>query len=167
MNNTVIIKARLNNDIYVLSWPVSVVYTSSKCLMMKNISDLYLWHYRLGLGHVNHNRINKIRGESLLEVSDSDSLPTCKLCLLDKMTKSPFTEKGERATELLSLIHTDVYRPMTVSAKGGYRYFIMFIDDLLRYGYVFLIIHKSETFEIFKRYHNEVKKQIKKSIKTF
>ena len=72
MNNTVIIKVRLNNDIYVLSQPVSVVYTSSKRPRMENVSDLYLWHCRLS--HINQNRINKMRGEGLLEVSDSNSL---------------------------------------------------------------------------------------------
>ena len=74
------------------------------------------------------------------------------------MTKSPFTGKGERATELSSLIHTDVYGPMMVSTRRGYRYFITFIDDLSRYGYVFLMRHKFESFEMFKRYHNEVEK---------
>ena len=156
MNNSMIIKAKLNNGIYVLSQPVSVMYTSSKHPRLKNISNLYLWHCRLG--HVNQSGINKMRGEGLLEVSDSDSLPTCESCLLGKMTKSPFTKKGERATELLSLIHTDVCGPMTISAKRRYRYFITFTDNLSRYGYIFLMRHKSELFEMFKRYHNKVKK---------
>ena len=72
INNSMIIKAKLNNGIYVLSWLVSVVYMSSKCPRLKNVSDLYLWHCRLG--HINQNRINKMRGEGLLEVIDSDSL---------------------------------------------------------------------------------------------
>ena len=93
VNNSMIIKAKLSNGIYVLSWPVSVMYTSSKRPRLENVSDLYLWHCRLG--HINQNRINKMRGEGLLEVSDSNSLSTCESCLLDKMTKSPFTEKGE------------------------------------------------------------------------
>ena len=135
MNNSVIIKAKLNNGIYVLSWSVSVMYTSSKCPRLENVSDLYLWHCRLG--HVNQSRINKMQGEGLLEVSDFDTLPTYEYCLLGKMTKSPFIGKDERAIELLSLIHTDVCRPMMDSARGGYRYFIMFTDDLSRYGYVF------------------------------
>ena len=88
----------------------------------------------------------------------SDSLSTCESCLLGKMTKSPFTEKGEWATELLSFIHTNVCGPITVSAKEGYRYFITFTDNLLRYGYVFLMRHKFELFEMFKRYRNKVKK---------
>ena len=58
MNNSMIIKAKLNNGIYVLSWPVSVVYTSCKCPRLEHISDMYLWHYRLC--HINQNRINKM-----------------------------------------------------------------------------------------------------------
>ena len=74
------------------------------------------------------------------------------------MTKSSFTEKGERATELLGLVHTDVYGPMSTSARGGYFYFITFTDDLSRYGYVYLMKHKSNSFEMFKRFQSEVEK---------
>ena len=82
------------------------------------------------------------------------------------MTKSPFTGKGEWANELLSLVHTDVCGSMSVNAKGGYSYFITFTNDLSRYGYVFLMRHKSESFEMFKRYRCEVEKQLGKNIKT-
>ena len=66
------------------------------------------------------------------------------------MTRSPFKEKGERASDVLCLIHTDVCGPMNISARGGYYYFITFIDDLSRYGYVYLMKLKSESFEMFK-----------------
>ena len=56
---------------------------------------------------------------------------------------------------------------MTVSARGGYMYFITFIDDLSRYGYVFLMRHKFELFEVFKRYHDEVKNKSKIVLKSF
>ena len=62
------------------------------------------------------------------------------------------------ASDLLSIIHIDVCGPMTVNARGGYRYFIIFMDDLLRYGYVFLMRHKSESIKMFKQYRNEVEK---------
>ena len=62
-----------------------------------NVSEVYLWHYRLG--HINKNRINMLAQEEILEVSDCESLPTCESCLLGKMTKSPLTGKGERATD--------------------------------------------------------------------
>ena len=96
------------------------------------------------------NRINRLTQEKIFKVSDYESLPTCEFCLLGKMIKSPFTEKDERANEVLSLIHTDVCGPMNTSTRDGYYYFIIFIDDLSRYGYIYLMAHKSESFEIFK-----------------
>ena len=96
--------------------------------------------------------------EEILKVSDCESLPTCESCLLGKMTKSPFTGKDERASELLGLVHSDVCGPMSSSARDGFFYFITFTDDLSRYGYVYLMKHKSESFKMFKLFRNEVEK---------
>ena len=148
MNGVTIFYGYLNNGVYMLSQPINVVYSTGKHPRLDSVSDIYLWHYKLG--HINKNRINRLTQKGILEVSDCESLPTYESCLLGKMIKSPFIEKGEQALDLLSLIHTDVCRLMIVSARGGYIYFIMFTDDLLRYGYVFLMRHKSESFEMFK-----------------
>ena len=52
------------------------------------------------------------------------------------MIKSSFKEKYERATDILSLVYSDVYGSMSISPKGGYNYFITFTDDLSRYRYI-------------------------------
>ncbi|KAK8597087.1 hypothetical protein V6N12_065563 [Hibiscus sabdariffa] len=82
-----------------------------------------------------------------------------------KMTKAPFTGKGERASDLLGLIHSDVCGPMNTQARGGFQYFITFTDDFSRYGYIYLMRHKSEALEKFKEFKNEVQNQHGKSIK--
>ena len=64
------------------------------------------------------------------------------------MTKTPFTGHSERVNDLLGLIHSDVCGPLSSTARGGYQYFITFIDDFSRYGYVYLMKHKSESFEM-------------------
>ncbi|KAK8676013.1 hypothetical protein V6N13_034068 [Hibiscus sabdariffa] len=81
------------------------------------------------------------------------------------MTKAPFSGKGERASDLLGLIHSDVCGPMNTQARGGYEYFITFTDDFSRYGYIYLMHHKSEALEKFKEFKNEVQNQHGKSIK--
>ncbi|KAK9009221.1 hypothetical protein V6N11_035766 [Hibiscus sabdariffa] len=81
------------------------------------------------------------------------------------MTKAPFSGKGERASDLLGLIHSDVCEPMNTQARGGYQYFITFTDDFSRYGYIYLMRHKSEFLEKFKELKNEVQNQHGKSIK--
>ena len=74
------------------------------------------------------------------------------------MTKLSFIGHGERATDLLALVHTDVCGPFDVPTRGNFVYFITFIDDLSRYGYVYLMRHKSEAFEKFKKFRHEVEK---------
>jgi hypothetical protein len=49
--------------------------------------------------------------------------------------------------EILSIIHGDVCGLITTPVKGGYEYFITFIDDYSRFGYVYLIMHKFDSFE--------------------
>ena len=71
----------------------------------------------------------------------------------------------EQATDLLEIIHTDVCDPMSVDARGKYRYFLTFIDDLSIYEYIYLMKHKSETFEKFKAFQSEVENHHNKKIK--
>ncbi|VFQ90424.1 unnamed protein product [Cuscuta campestris] len=68
------------------------------------------------------------------------------------MTKAPFTGHSERASDLLGLIHSDACGPVSVVARGGYSYFVTFNNDLSRYGYVYLMKHKSEYFDKFKEF---------------
>ena len=90
--------------------------------------------------------MKKLHADGILESLDYESLYAYEPCLMGKMTKTPFSRTMERATNLLEIIHTDVCGPMSVEACGAYRYFLTFIDDLSRYGYIYLMKHKSKTF---------------------
>ena len=93
MNNINVMNGELNNKIYILSQPVSVMYSTNKYPRISDVSDLYLWHCRLG--HVNKNRINRLTQEGIFEVSDCESLPIYEFYLLGKIFQSPFIGKGE------------------------------------------------------------------------
>ena len=84
---------------------------------------------------------------------------------MGKMTKTPFSGTTERASDLLEIIHTDVCGLMSSDARGGYRYFLTFTDDLSRYGCVYLMKHKSEMFEKFKQFQSEVENHRNKKTK--
>src|SRR3954466_10283713 len=135
----------------------------AKRCRVDNESATYLWHCRLG--HIGIKRMKKLHTDGLLESLDYESLGTCEPCLMGKMTKTPFSGTVERATDLLEIIHTDVCGPMNVEAHGGYRYFLTFTDDLSRYGYIYLMKHKSETFDKFKEFQSEVENDRNKKIK--
>ncbi|KAJ9552558.1 hypothetical protein OSB04_016603, partial [Centaurea solstitialis] len=163
-----------DNIFYFKATPVNGLYTvnlqdnSSEIYHIskrsKDIEDqTYLWHCRLG--HINKKRVELLLKGGFLDNFDYKPFDNCESCLSGKMTKQPFNNENERATDLLEIIHTDVCGPFSHVARGGYRYFITFTDDFSRYGYVYLMRHKSETFEKFKEYQNEVQNLLDKRIK--
>ena len=127
----------------------------TKRCKVNNDSATYLWHCRLG--HIGVKRMKKLHSDGLCG--------TCEPCLMGKMTKTPFSGTMERATDLLEIIHTDVCGPMNIEARDRYHYFLIFTDDLSRYEYIYLMKHKSETFEKFKEFQSEVKNHHNKKIK--
>ena len=99
----------------------------AKRCKVNNDSATYLWHCRLG--HIGVKRMKKLHTDGLLESLDYEALCTCEQCFMGKMTKTPFSGTMERATNLLEIIHTDVCGLMNTEARGGYHYFLTFIDD--------------------------------------
>ncbi|GJX88883.1 retrotransposon protein, putative, ty1-copia subclass [Tanacetum coccineum] len=110
-------------------------------------------------------RIEKLQQEGLLKSTDDESFDQCVSCLSGKMTRKSFPHRPERATDLLGIIHTDVCGPLRHVSRQGASYFITFMDDYSRYGYVYLLKHKHEVFETFKVFKNKVENQLRKTIK--
>jgi len=53
-----------------------------------------------------------------------------------------------------------------VKARHGAFYFLTFIDDYSRYGYVYLLSHRYEAFNVFKHFVAEVETQLDHRVKT-
>lgn len=94
----------------------------------------YLWHLRLG--HINSNRIQRLVKDRILDPLVLTHYLVCESSIKGKMTKRPFSAKGNRAKDLLEVVYTNVCGPMSTPVRGGFEYFITFIDDYSRYGYV-------------------------------
>ena len=45
---------------------------------------------------------------------------------------------------------------MNVKERGGFEYFISFTDDYSRFWYLYVLQHKSEALEEFKKYKTKV-----------
>ncbi|KAL0430639.1 UNVERIFIED_CONTAM: hypothetical protein Sradi_0689900 [Sesamum radiatum] len=125
--------------------------------------SLLIWHARLG--HISKDRIRRLVDSKSLEIDDLDHLPTCKSCLKGKITKKPFVGQTAIANDLLDLVHTDVCGPLSIPARGVFSFFIIFIDDHSRYGYVYLMRYKSEAFGRSNEYRLEVENQTNRKIK--
>ena len=99
----------LNTELFKVEQP------KSKSQKISHDNDTYLWHFRLG--HISLDRINKLVKDGPLRVLNVSSLLVCESCVESKMTKRPFSRKGEQAKEPLKLICLEVYRPLNVQAR--------------------------------------------------
>lgn len=106
LNGNFYFSGTINNSIYLLDKSHEILNTHTKSLKSDNIKMLILWHYRLG--HISEKRLSKLHKLDDLGSFEYDSYDTCDSYLLGKMTKIHFSRKGERASELLELIHSDV-----------------------------------------------------------
>nr|GEU36113.1 retrotransposon protein, putative, Ty1-copia subclass [Tanacetum cinerariifolium] len=68
---------------------------------------------------------------------------------------------------LKDLKNKKVKKGVHSATKDGKCYYITFTDEFSRYGYVYLIKHKLDTFEVFKRYQNKVENQLGRKLKLF
>ena len=66
-------------------------------------NETYLWHLRLG--HINPNKIHGVVKSGILNFLIFEPILVCELCLQGKMTKRPFTAKGNCTTKQLGLVY--------------------------------------------------------------
>ncbi|KAL6320066.1 hypothetical protein AAG906_004463 [Vitis piasezkii] len=70
----------------------------------------------------------------------------------------------DRCDDVLELIHTNICGPFPTPSWNGQQYYITFIDDYSRYGYLYLIHDKSQSLDVFKNFKAEVENQLSKKI---
>ena len=106
--------------------------------------------------------LERLVRDGVLSNLDFSNFETCVVCLKGKMTAKTRKEKIDRCGGTLDLIHIDICCPLTPTTLGGHKYFITFINDFSRYGYVELIHEKSDSLNLFKA---KVELQLGKPIK--
>ena len=90
-----------------------------------------------------------IKDEIILD-PDFPYFDTCVDYIKGKLAAKVRNAKIDKGTKLLGVIHIDICGPFTPLAMDGYKYFITFIDDYSRYGFVKLIREKSGSLVAFK-----------------
>ena len=87
----------------------------------------------------------------------------CESCADGKQHKKPFPKSVNQSSELLQVVHSDVCGPMETDSLGGSRYFVTFMDDKSKYVHVYLMNHKTEVTELFKKFCNMAENQTKRN----
>lgn len=97
--------------------------------------------------HIFIGRIKRIADDGVLWTLDFTNFSTSIDCIKGKQTNK--TIKGaKRSIEIPEIIHTTMYRPFSIP----YLYLIVFINDPLRYMYLYFLKHKEEVHDAFKIY---------------
>jgi hypothetical protein len=130
-------------------------------LQGKLILDRLLWH--CWLGHIGKDGLERtIRGklaDGLLIDSDTPLPLHGKPCIVGKHHCNPFPAKALHcATHLLERIHSNLHK-VPVPMASGYWYWITFINNWSRYGWIWLLKKKSDAFKAFKAFKAHVKLQ--------
>ena len=110
--------------------------------------------------------MEKLIKDEILPHLDFSNFGTCVDYIKGKLIAKVRNAKIDRCTELLRVIHTNICGTFTPLTMGGYKYFITFINDYSRYGFIELIREKSESLEAFKAFKAKVELQLGKRIKS-
>jgi hypothetical protein len=80
----------LVNGLYVLDLEHKFVCNiNTKRARLNDLNSTFIWHCHLG--HINEKHIERLHKDGLLSSFDFESFDMCESCLLEKMTKPPFT----------------------------------------------------------------------------
>ena len=107
---------------------------------LTNENSSSLWYKRLG--HISERRIESLVSNGILDSLDFVDFEIFKNCIKGKQTNTR-RFGANKATDVLELIHTDICEPFPTVSWNDQQYFITFIDDFSRYGYLYLIHEKS------------------------
>ena len=125
--------------LYVMTVIKSYMNEASSCAYMLESSNL--WHGRLG--HVNYQTLRKSINLDHIPTFQIESKHNCETCVEAKLTSSSF-QSIERHTKPLDLIHSNICDLKFVQTRGDDKYFITFVNDSIRYCYVYLLKIKDE-----------------------
>jgi hypothetical protein len=103
--------------------------------------------------------IESLIKDNILHPLDFSNLDYCIDCIKGKYTKQVKKGEAKRSAGILEIIHMDICDPFPVKSVDGFHSFITFIDDFLRYGYIYPIKERSEALDKFKIFKAEVENQ--------
>ncbi|KAL2235740.1 UNVERIFIED_CONTAM: Retrovirus-related Pol polyprotein from transposon TNT 1-94 [Sesamum indicum] len=158
----VVFKAERKRNLYIC--------TASYDNLAASVSDCdltTLWHNRLG--HISQKGLDFLKRDGVLN-DRIDKIEFCDECVMGKQHRVHFpaspSPNPSMSPCILDYVHADVWGPSNIPTHGGNRYFLSIIDNFSHKVFVFLMKHKSEVFEKFKKWKIFVENQTGKKLKS-
>jgi hypothetical protein len=126
------------------------------------LSSSLLWHARFR--HINYDSLCKLKKNGVFGLPTiPTNLKQCEACILGKH-KQAIHVSTSRESKNLELIHFDLCGPMHVASNFGNKYIMNFIGNYTRMCCVYLLEHKSQAFETFKKFHVWIENETQSNI---
>lgn len=124
-----------------------------------------LWHMRFG--HIGEKGLKTLKNKNLVEGLNDCSLKFnfCKNCVYDKQNCVQFYSSSHKFSDVLDLIHSNVFGPVKVPSISMSIFFVSFIDDYSRRTCIYFLKSKTQFFSWFKELKDLVENQTSKKIK--
>ncbi|XP_035817183.1 uncharacterized isoform X8 [Zea mays] len=132
---------------------------------LASIASFTQWHHRLG--HLCGSRLSTLIKSGCLGHTSVESNFHCKGCHLGKQIQLPYFTSDSHSVEPFDLVHSDIWGPAPFVSKGGYKYYVIFIDDHSRYTWIYFMKRRSELISIYKTFARMIHTQFSTHIKTF
>jgi hypothetical protein len=121
------------------------------------------WHARFG--HPSSHIVRSIlRLNNLPCLKESSVSSVCNACQLAKSHQLPYNTSIHCTTMPLEIIHSDVWGPTPISV-GGYKYYISFIDDFMKFTWIYLMVDRTEAQHIFLQFQKHVERLLDNKIR--
>uniref|UniRef100_A0ACD5U6F7 Uncharacterized protein n=1 Tax=Avena sativa TaxID=4498 RepID=A0ACD5U6F7_AVESA len=128
---------------------------SPVCLATHGGEDAWRWHARFG--HMSFDALQRmargdlVQGLPLLDQAER----LCDACLAGKHKRAPFPRQAlNRATDKLGLVHADLCGPIDPPTPGGKSYFLLLVDDMIRYMWISLLAIKDQASSAIKTFQS-------------
>ena len=120
-------------------------YSGTKFLVgsvSSSTSPFSLWHSKLG--HVSVRRLRYMVSSGKLEsfIPEYIYIYHCIGCKFAKHSALPFKNSETQHSAPFDLIHSE--GTSRVSIMGGARYYVIFVDDFLRFTWIYLLHSRSD-----------------------
>lgn len=165
---TALLTAHKINDLYVVKASQYHALTANSADPIAVLKD---WHQRLG--HLNVQsvmrlfRAGRIDGLNAITSLNLQQFQ-CEACTLGKGKRLPTLRSAPletRASNLLDLIHVDLWGPATATSMGGKRYFLTCYDDFSQHINLYFLANKSDALAALKEYSTMAETQTGRKIK--
>eukprot|EP00253_Pinus_taeda_P001425 PITA_01425 len=104
-----------------------------------------LWHRRFA--HLHYKALPDVRkmvtGMTKFRLEQEG---VCLGCAEGKLKRGPFPSCQSKTSDILQLVHSDIFNMMPVNSLGGYLYYLTFTDDYSSKTWIYFFKKKDECF---------------------